>query len=126
MDTIDDEFTAIMQETKHKWHPSICAAVSLSKKTLNKYYSLTDNSENYQIAISECSVSSCMYSHSALIVLHPWMKLKYFKDRKWESEWIQHARTILTKCFHESYAGRFRFQKASDWESSSSRASSEI
>jgi hypothetical protein len=66
MDTIDDEFTAIMQETKRKWHASIRAAVGLSKKTLNKYYSLTDNSENYQIAISKFLRPSCMYSNNTI------------------------------------------------------------
>jgi hypothetical protein len=60
MDQIDDDFTAIMEQSERQWHPSIRAAVGLAKKTLNKYYSLTDSSEIYRIAISECFV---LYLH---------------------------------------------------------------
>jgi hypothetical protein len=52
MDQIDNDFTAIMEDTDNKWHSSIQAAVILAKKTLNKYYSLIDSSENCHIAIS--------------------------------------------------------------------------
>ena len=37
----------------NKYLGSIHAAVSLTKKMLNHYYSLTDNSEVYHIAMSE-------------------------------------------------------------------------
>jgi hypothetical protein len=129
MDTINDEFNAVMQEMKRKWHPSIYAAVGLAKKTLNKYYSLTDNSKNYWITISKYFRPSEMYvSSQPVTVLHPQIKLKYFKDQKWKPEWISCARTIFTERFHESYAGRFGFQnsRASGWESGSSHASSEV
>ncbi|EIM91973.1 uncharacterized protein STEHIDRAFT_43072, partial [Stereum hirsutum FP-91666 SS1] len=42
---------------------SIRAALGIAKRTLNRYYNLTDDSENYRIAM----------------VLHPRYKLQYFK-----------------------------------------------
>jgi hypothetical protein len=50
MDHIDATFTnGIIQ--KEPLHPAIRAAVQLAKKTLNRYYSLTDSSEVYRIAM---------------------------------------------------------------------------
>ncbi|KAG1898335.1 uncharacterized protein F5891DRAFT_955709 [Suillus fuscotomentosus] len=62
MDLIDDKLTSYSQD--HKYLPAICAAVCLAKKTLNRYYELTDTSEVYRIAM----------------VLHPHHKLSYFKN----------------------------------------------
>jgi hypothetical protein len=41
MDHIDNVFTTGIIKT-HKLDPAICAALSLAKKTLNRYYSLTE------------------------------------------------------------------------------------
>jgi hypothetical protein len=51
MDHIDSKFTDFTLPANQK-HPAICAAVAIDKKTLNKYYSLTDRSELYRIAMS--------------------------------------------------------------------------
>jgi hypothetical protein len=50
MDLIDSLFTDLTLPTSQK-HPAIRAAVKTAKKTLNKYYSLTDHSELYRIAM---------------------------------------------------------------------------
>ncbi|KAI6125605.1 hypothetical protein EDD16DRAFT_1474107, partial [Pisolithus croceorrhizus] len=61
MDYINEVFTTGMLD--EEWfNPSIHAAVGLAKKTLNKYYSLTDTSDLYCI----------------MMVLHPHHKLEYF------------------------------------------------
>ena len=52
MDHINNELTSYA--CNKKYQPSIRAAVSLTKKTLNQYYSLTDYSEVYRIVMSEC------------------------------------------------------------------------
>jgi hypothetical protein len=44
---IDNEFTAIANQTNCTWHLSICTAVALRKETLNKYYLLTGKSDHY-------------------------------------------------------------------------------
>ena len=49
MDLIDERMTAYSHDKD--FSPSIRAAVHLAKKTLNRYYQLTDSSEVYRIAM---------------------------------------------------------------------------
>ena len=51
MDHIDKNFTEQTQPTS-KMHPTIQYALTLAKKTLNHYYSLTDHVKVYRIAMS--------------------------------------------------------------------------
>ncbi len=51
MDTIDDILSTNL--TAHKIPPTLRAALNLGKKTLNRYYSKTDNSEAYRIMMGE-------------------------------------------------------------------------
>ncbi|KAG2740682.1 hypothetical protein P692DRAFT_201727755 [Suillus brevipes Sb2] len=89
MDHIDSVFTAgiINHQTLN---PSIRAALKLAKRTLNRYYSLTDKSETYRIAM----------------VLHPQHKLEYFKAAGWEDEWVTTAHNIVHTEYERSYASR--------------------
>jgi hypothetical protein len=50
MDHIDQQLTTYARDKKYL--RSIRSGVSLAKKTLNRYYSLTDSSEVYRIAMS--------------------------------------------------------------------------
>ena len=52
MDYIDEVFTTGML-TEEAFDPAIRAAVGLAKKTLNKYYSLTDSSRVYHVAMGK-------------------------------------------------------------------------
>lgn len=52
MDLIDERLTSY--SLNRKYSSSIRAAVRLAKKTLNRYYQLTDSSEVYRIAMGEC------------------------------------------------------------------------
>ena len=52
MDHIDTHLATASQELKYS--PAICASVALGKAHLNKYYDMTDSSEVYRIAMSEC------------------------------------------------------------------------
>ncbi|OAV87793.1 hypothetical protein PTTG_29279, partial [Puccinia triticina 1-1 BBBD Race 1] len=58
-----------------KYPPALRNACRLGLKITNKYYSLTNTSPLYRIAI----------------VLHPSFRDKYFKSAKWEPEWIAKA-----------------------------------
>ncbi|KIJ16144.1 hypothetical protein PAXINDRAFT_75969, partial [Paxillus involutus ATCC 200175] len=67
MDLIDEKLTTY--SLNRKYSPAICAAVGLSKRTLNKYYQLTDNSEVYRIAMGKClsmyfATRKCTNRHS--------------------------------------------------------------
>ncbi|KAF9226090.1 hypothetical protein BS17DRAFT_655664, partial [Gyrodon lividus] len=50
--------------------PPVCPAIAIVKKTLNRYYELTDSSDVYHIAM----------------VLHPRHKLQYFQQANWEQD----------------------------------------
>ncbi|TFY74003.1 hypothetical protein EWM64_g10009 [Hericium alpestre] len=88
MDHIDQRLTSDSLDTK--FHPAICASLNVAKRTLNHYYTMTDLSEVYRIAM----------------VLHPRHKLTYFKNVKWEQEWIDTARDVVRDEFECSYASR--------------------
>ena len=66
-------------QTGKAYHPSLTVAMKLARKKMDCYYSLTDSSNIYRIAM----------------VLHPGMKLEYFHNQKWEHEWIEQADTLV-------------------------------
>jgi hypothetical protein len=88
-------------DTKQPYHPSILAAMTLARKKMNRYYSLTDDAAPYRIAM----------------VLHPGLKLEYFRLREWEKEWIDLAKKMV----REEYAANY--EKAAAPEETSVEAS---
>ncbi|KAE9398168.1 hypothetical protein BT96DRAFT_761000, partial [Gymnopus androsaceus JB14] len=74
MDAIDEAFASGMVDN-HELCAPLCHALTIGKKTLNKYYALTDNSDIYRIAM----------------VLHPSLKLSYFNRLNWPEGWIDDA-----------------------------------
>ena len=105
MDYLDEVFTNGILK-KDLLHPAIHAAIGLGKKTLNRYYSLTDSLELYHIAMGKprTTINTITCSHSYLIVLHPHHKLKYFKSAGWRPQWIATARKLVQDRYNESYA----------------------
>ncbi|KAF9541913.1 hypothetical protein CPC08DRAFT_650423 [Agrocybe pediades] len=85
MDHINDSFTSKANDPNYS--PAIRAALGLAKKTLNRYYSRTDDSEAYRIAM----------------ILHPQYKMQYFKDAKWEDSWVSTAEHLLRTRYKASY-----------------------
>ncbi|KAJ7616576.1 hypothetical protein FB45DRAFT_673918, partial [Roridomyces roridus] len=81
MDDIDSLFTGY--ERNKKFHRTVRASVTVAKRTLNRYYSLTDGAEVYRIAM----------------MLHPRHRLAYFKSAGWTDEWIKDAKQILQRRF---------------------------
>ncbi|TDL17970.1 hypothetical protein BD410DRAFT_729275, partial [Rickenella mellea] len=73
MDHLDE--TLATNVLNPRFQHSIQAALTIGKRTLNRYYNLTDDSEVYRIAM----------------VLHPRHKLHYFKKAGWEDSWITAA-----------------------------------
>lgn len=61
MDLIDAELAT--KATNLAFSPSLRAAISLGKKLLNKYYSMTDNSNVYRIAMSELTTYMFILDH---------------------------------------------------------------
>jgi hypothetical protein len=50
MDKLDNNLNP---HTKRPYHPAIVAAMKLARKKINRYYSMTDLSSAYRIAMGE-------------------------------------------------------------------------
>ncbi|KAE9389675.1 hypothetical protein BT96DRAFT_762588, partial [Gymnopus androsaceus JB14] len=74
MDTIDEAFATDIIDNQLLSEP-IRHALLVGKRTLNKYYALTDDSDIYHMAM----------------VLHPSLKLEYFCKAGWTDDWVQDA-----------------------------------
>jgi hypothetical protein len=85
---------------------SIRAAATLGKRTLNKYYKMTDLSEIYRIAMGKPFYFYFLFAMlrlTRLVVLHPRHKLDYFKTAKWDKVWINMARQIVREEYERTY-----------------------
>jgi hypothetical protein len=91
MDTIDEVLAT--NALFSKYFVTIYAALSVGKKTLNRYYEKTDFSKTYHIAmgISSFTLHFIIAYCPLLSVLHSCHKLNYFKSAKWEDDWIKTA-----------------------------------
>ena len=69
------------------YHPSLVAAMKLTHKKMDQYYSLTNSSHGYRIAM----------------ILHPGMKLEYFRNQKWEEDWIEQAEILIQEVYAAKY-----------------------
>ncbi|KAG6848965.1 hypothetical protein C0991_012306, partial [Blastosporella zonata] len=69
--------------------PSVKHALTFARSHLNKYYSKTDTSNVYRIAI----------------ILHPKLKTKYFQQNGWDKQWIDTALEIIQEEWSH-YKGR--------------------
>ncbi|KAJ8515393.1 hypothetical protein ONZ45_g7180 [Pleurotus djamor] len=87
MDHIDEKFGS--DALNPKLHSAIRASVAVAKRTCNRYYSRTDGSELYRIAM----------------VLHPRYKLSYFEKAEWDLEWQEKARQLVRQVYETRYAG---------------------
>ena len=79
--------------------PSVKHALVFARKSINKYYSKTDLSNVYRIAMGMFFTLVVVLSFVLILfhvlVLHPQLKLKYFQQRNWEKDWINTAETIV-------------------------------
>ena len=87
--------------------PALCAVLGIGKKLLNKYYSLMDHSDVYQISVGTSLLSFMRSSETQALddlVLYPCYKLKYFKKQEWDSGWVKTAKNMVKEEFYCSYA----------------------
>src|SRR6267154_5703803 len=107
MGHIDTTFTNGILNA-HVLDPAIRAALKLAKRTLNRYYSLTDASETYHVAMGTLSSTLPSYDDAnfmifSLAVLHPQHKLQYFQNAGWETEWVTTAEHLMRELYDQSY-----------------------
>ena len=90
-----------------KYSIAMKAALSIGKKTLNRYYDKTDHSEVFRIAMGKPHLMFSLFLSDIVLqytVLHPRHKLQYFKNANWLPEWIDIAKNIVREEFERSYA----------------------
>ena len=80
MDRID---SLLNDNTTEPLSSSVKHALVFARNSINKYYSKTDLSNVYRIAM----------------VLHPQLKLKYFQQHGWTQEWMRTAETLVREEF---------------------------
>lgn len=105
MDFIDSKLTSNSIDVNLK--ASIRAACALAKKTLNRYYSKTDDSHVYRIAMRmSISSSGPMFAHELAYssVLNPEYKLEYCKTASWPTDWISTMRELARRTWLDKYA----------------------
>ena len=102
MDKLDSHLNP---RTKKPYHSAIHAAIRLARKKINRYYSLTDLSSVYRIAMGKLIYFSfCSHSDFDLyLVLHPGLKLKYFQQQKWQEDWIDNAEDLVCEEYIINY-----------------------
>jgi hypothetical protein len=101
MDKLDSNLNP---RSKKQYHPSIRAAMGLAKKKLNRYYEYTDLSLAYRIAMgmSPCALLPMLLTF-LVSVLHPGLKLEYFRQHLWESEWIDEVERLTREEYMSKY-----------------------
>ena len=107
MDKMHTELSAAAENVEYS--PALQAALSLGKTILDKYYSLTDDSEVYHIAMGVYIILIvgklwCLLIYYYIyLVLHPKHKLKYFEKQDWDKNWIKTAEDIVWEEFKRHY-----------------------
>ena len=100
---IDNLTTKLEQWSKDEsLHIAVRAGTLAGVRVLNKYYSKTDDSIIYRLAM-RASHYSCLVQSNLVLVMHPRYKLDYFKQQRWESEWIDVVRKIARDHYNKFY-----------------------
>ena len=86
--------------------------MKLAEKKLNRYYSLTDLSSPYRIAMGMNYAIYLTLANYSYLVLHPGLKLEYFRQQKWEPEWIKTAERMVRDEYSRTYEGRVKTSEA--------------
>jgi hypothetical protein len=97
MDKIED---LLLARSPCSLHPAIRSAMLLAQSTMNRYYSKTDLSIVYRIAMGTL-FTLILHNETAhrFQVLHPGLKLQYFHHRKWRDSWIKTAGQLVRNEF---------------------------
>jgi hypothetical protein len=97
MDRIDNMLRA---SGRASLNPSVKHALTFARTLLDKYYSKTDLSNVYRIAMGMLHTwLRRLLSYPSCLVLHPQLKLKYFQQHGWAKDWVDTAEQIVREEF---------------------------
>ena len=101
MDRLDNHLNA---QGNQLYHPTIQAVMGLTCKKINHYYSMTDLSSIYQIAMGkQHGFLLCILSLMLALVLHPDLKVKYFRQKDCADERIDNVIDLLCEVYVSCY-----------------------
>ncbi|KAJ3818160.1 hypothetical protein F5880DRAFT_1458125, partial [Lentinula raphanica] len=86
MDAIDEILASGILDTQNLSSP-VRHALSIGKKTLNKYYALSDDSHIYRMAI----------------ILHPSLKVDYLRKARWLDAWVDSAINVTRENWQRTF-----------------------
>jgi hypothetical protein len=95
MDRID---TMLSSSGRTPLAPGVKHALTFARQSMDKYYSKTNLSNVYRIAMGMFIARICsILTDKAIVhtVLHPQLKLKYFQQHGWEKDWVKTAEGII-------------------------------
>ena len=101
-----DNLTANLEQVSHNEarHIAVRAGALAGGKVLNKYYSKTDDSVIYRLAMCKAFLSLVGSSQLTLhLVMHPRYKLDYFKRNQWPEDWIDTVRRMAREHYTKHY-----------------------
>lgn len=103
MDYIDKVLTA--NAIDQQFSAPIRAALIAGKQTLHRYYTKTDASDVYRIAMGMLLHITYYFllTHEAFPVLHPRHKLEYFKNSGRPEKWCKRTYHVVRDTFDAYY-----------------------
>jgi len=103
MDRID---ALLKSSSPQPLSPSVKQALKFARAVINKYYSKTDLSNVYRIAMGKYQLWlswGYVLTRAHPTVLHPNLKLRYFQTHGWEKDWVDMAEAIVREDFAKYY-----------------------
>ena len=95
------------RQTKRAYQHPIQLAMKLAARKLDRYYSKTDDSAVYRIAMSAYLLcQSFLLCFNILSVLHPGLKLEYFRKHDWQEEWVDVAENLVREEYISNYENK--------------------
>lgn len=84
---------------------AIRTAVGFAKRTMNRYYRMSDMSSTYRTAVGEFPPACFLPRHPfpRVLALHPRHKLRYFEKAGWPKGWIKEVRDMVLQEYNTNY-----------------------
>ncbi|KNE90251.1 hypothetical protein PSTG_16292 [Puccinia striiformis f. sp. tritici PST-78] len=108
MDQLTSHLSTAISNKTNRYPAALRNASQAGIQLTNKYYTLTDCSPLYRVAMGESSSFSqlstkLILTDNSFLVLHPSFKDEYFKLAQWDPEWIEEAIRLAREMWESHY-----------------------